>query len=210
MGLAMGRPPRTVLVVEDNERSMALFREILEVNGNKVVQARDGAEGLRLARQYRPDLIVMDIQLPDTSGLEIARWLKDDHELRDIPIVAVTAFSRMADQEMARASGCDAYVTKPISMTDFLASVQGLLGRARPRASQLPRDAVSVASEMDIWNLALAMIEQYGTDAALEAGNRSDKLTAEGDISGSEVWQRTMAAILRLQADRPHDDEALN
>jgi sugar (pentulose or hexulose) kinase len=63
---------------------------------------------------------------------------------------------------------------------------------------------------MDIWNLALAMIEQYGTDAALEAGNRSDKLTAEGDISGSEVWQRTMAAILRLQADRPHDDEALN
>src|ERR1700677_5002880 len=82
---------KTVLIVEDNELNMKLFHDLLEAHGYNTVQTRNGIEALDLARQHRPDLILMDIQLPEVSGLEVTKWLKDDQELRVIPVVAVTA-----------------------------------------------------------------------------------------------------------------------
>src|SRR5699024_7561659 len=83
---------KTVLVVEDNELNMKLFHDLLQAHGYSVLQTRDGMDALRLARRHRPDLILMDIQLPEVSGLEVTKWLKEDDDLKEIPVVAVTAF----------------------------------------------------------------------------------------------------------------------
>jgi two-component system cell cycle response regulator DivK len=87
-------------------------------------------EALRLAREQRPDLILMDIQLPEVSGLEVTRWLKDDEELCDIPVIAVTAFAMKGDEERIRRGGCEAYISKPISIATFLDAVRRHLGEA--------------------------------------------------------------------------------
>jgi two-component system cell cycle response regulator DivK len=96
--------PKTILVIEDHELNMKLLHDLLRTRGYRVVQARDGAEGLALARRDRPDLILMDIRLPDVSGLEIAKWMKVDADLGGIPIIAVTAFAMNGDEEKARKS----------------------------------------------------------------------------------------------------------
>src|SRR5262245_48912088 len=87
------RMAKTVLIVEDNELNMKLFHDLLEAHGYATVATRNGIEAMELARQYHPDLIVMDIQLPEVSGLEVTKWLKDDPDLKAIPVLAVTAFS---------------------------------------------------------------------------------------------------------------------
>jgi two-component system, cell cycle response regulator DivK len=115
--------PKKVLIVEDNELNMKLFRDLIETCGHEILEARDGIEALKLARQHRPNLILMDIQLPEVSGLEITRWLKEDDELRAIPVVAVTAFAMKGDEEKIRSGGCEAYIAKPISITDFLETI---------------------------------------------------------------------------------------
>src|SRR5919109_4040792 len=83
--------PKTILVVEDNELNMKLFHDLLEAHGYNILQTRDGMEALKLARQHKPDLILMDIQLPEVSGLEVTKWIKEDDNLKSIPIIAVTA-----------------------------------------------------------------------------------------------------------------------
>ena len=118
---------KTVLVVEDNELNMKLFRDLLEVQGYRVLETRDGLEALKLARQHHPDLILMDIQLPGVSGLEVTKWIKDDSTLRAIPIIAVTAFAMKGDEEKIRRGGCEAYMAKPISVVNFLRTVEQLL-----------------------------------------------------------------------------------
>ncbi len=120
--------PKTVLIVEDNELNMKLFHDLLQANGYNTVQTRNGTEALGLARQHRPDLILMDIQLPEVSGLEVTKWLKDDDDLRSIPVVAVTAFAMKGDEERIRAGGCEAYIPKPISVTKFLDTMRQFLG----------------------------------------------------------------------------------
>src|SRR5882762_5598747 len=90
--------PRTVLVVEDNELNMKLFRDLLQTRGYSVLQTGDGMEALKLARQHKPDLIIMDIQLPQVSGLEVTKWIKEEDALKAIPIVAVTAFAMKGDE----------------------------------------------------------------------------------------------------------------
>ena len=120
--------PKTVLVVEDNELNMKLFRDLIEASGYDTVRTRDGLHALDLARQHRPDLILMDIQLPEVSGLEVTKWLKEDDNLRSIPVVAVTAFAMKGDEEKIREGGCEAYIAKPISVTQFLETVQRFLG----------------------------------------------------------------------------------
>ena len=90
---------------------------------NLLVETRDGIEALKLARQHRPDLILMDIQLPEVSGLEVTRWLKEDDELRKIPVIAVTAFAMKGDEEKIRSGGCEAYIAKPISVSNFLDTI---------------------------------------------------------------------------------------
>jgi len=119
--------PKTILVVEDNELNMKLFHDLLEAHGYNILQTRDGMEALKLARQHKPDLILMDIQLPEVSGLEVTKWIKEDDALRAIPIIAVTAFAMKGDEEKIREGGCEAYIAKPISVTNFLKTVQQFL-----------------------------------------------------------------------------------
>ena len=109
---------KTVLIVEDNELNMKLFHDLLDAHGYSTLQTRNGLEALKMAREHRPDLILMDIQLPEVSGLEVTKWLKDDEELRDIPVIAVTAFAMKGDEERIRQGGCEAYISKPISIGD--------------------------------------------------------------------------------------------
>jgi two-component system, cell cycle response regulator DivK len=119
---------KTVLIVEDNELNMKLFHDLLEAHGYATVGTRNGIEALDLARKHRPDLILMDIQLPEVSGLEVTKWLKDDAELRRIPVVAVTAFAMKGDEERIREGGCEAYLSKPISVGKFIETVRHFLG----------------------------------------------------------------------------------
>jgi len=121
---------KTVLIVEDNELNMKLFHDLLDAHGYRTVQTRNGMEALDLARKHRPDLILMDIQLPEVSGLEVTKWLKEDEELRSIPVIAVTAFAMKGDEERIRAGGCEAYISKPISVSQFLTTVKQFLNEA--------------------------------------------------------------------------------
>jgi two-component system cell cycle response regulator DivK len=119
---------KTVLIVEDNELNMKLFHDLLEAHGYRTVETRNGVEVLDLARQHHPDLILMDIQLPEISGLEVTRWLKDDAELKSIPVVAVTAFAMKGDEERIRDGWCEAYLSKPISVGKFIETIRQFLG----------------------------------------------------------------------------------
>jgi two-component system, cell cycle response regulator DivK len=125
---ADGELPKTVLIVEDNELNMKLFRDLLEAHGYKTLQTRNGIEALSLARAHRPDLILMDIQLPEVSGLDVTKWLKEDENLRDIPVIAVTAFAMKGDEERIREGGCEAYISKPITVSMFLNTVRQFIG----------------------------------------------------------------------------------
>jgi len=120
--------PKTVMIVEDNELNMKLFNDLLEAKGYQTVQTRNGLEAMDLARQHHPDLILMDIQLPEVSGLEIIKWLKEDDDLHPIPIIAVTAFAMKGDEERIRQGGCEAYISKPISVVNFLETVKSYIG----------------------------------------------------------------------------------
>jgi len=131
-----GRRPRiegaskVVLIVEDNELNMKLFHDLLDAHGYHTLQTRSGIEALRMAREQRPDLILMDIQLPEVSGLEVTKWLKEDDDLRQIPVVAVTAFAMKGDEERIRQGGCEAYISKPISVAMFIDTVRRFIGEA--------------------------------------------------------------------------------
>ncbi len=120
--------PKTVLIVEDNELNMKLFRDLLEAHGYQTLQTRNGIEALSLARDHRPDLILMDIQLPEVSGLDVTKWLKEDDQLRDIPVIAVTAFAMKGDEERIREGGCEAYISKPITVSMFLDTIRQFIG----------------------------------------------------------------------------------
>jgi len=125
---AMDATAKTVLIVEDNELNMKLFHDLLDAHGYRILQTKDGMEALDIAREHHPDLILMDIQLPEVSGLEVTKWLKEDASLRSIPVVAVTAFAMKGDEEIIRQGGCEAYISKPISVTSFLETVRRFLG----------------------------------------------------------------------------------
>jgi len=107
---------KTVLIVEDNELNMKLFHDLLEAHGYRTVGTRNGIEALDLARKHRPDLILMDIQLPEVSGLEVTKWLKDDPDLKVIPVVALAPAAVRGDQEKSLGGASEAYLSKPISL----------------------------------------------------------------------------------------------
>jgi two-component system cell cycle response regulator DivK len=128
------RMTKKVLIVEDNELNMKLFHDLLEAQGYETLQTREGLQALSIAREHRPDLILMDIQLPEISGLEVTKWLKEDDDLSHIPVVAVTAFAMKGDEERIREGGCEAYISKPISVSHFLDTIKpvaGEVGRER-------------------------------------------------------------------------------
>jgi two-component system cell cycle response regulator DivK len=122
---------KTILIVEDNDLNMKLFHDLLEAHGYETLQTKDGMEALKLARNHHPDLILMDIQLPEVSGLEVTKWIKEDDELRTIPVVAITAFAMKGDEERIRSGGCEAYISKPISVSGFLETVHRFVGDPR-------------------------------------------------------------------------------
>ena len=118
---------KRILIVEDNELNMKLFNDLLEAHGYKTVQTRSGVEAVELARQHKPDLILMDIQLPLVDGYEATRRIKADPELRSIPVIVVTSYALSGDDGKAHAAGCDAYVTKPYSPRQLLAKIKEFL-----------------------------------------------------------------------------------
>ena len=119
---------KTVLIVEDNELNMKLFHDLLEAHGYKTLQTKDGMEALELARKHRPNLVLMDIQLPEVSGLEVTKWIKEDEDLKSIPVIAVTAFAMKGDEEKIREGGCEAYIAKPISVSNFIEVIEKVIG----------------------------------------------------------------------------------
>jgi two-component system cell cycle response regulator DivK len=119
--------PKTILVVEDNDLNMRLFHDLLEMHGYNILQAREGSTALNLARQHCPDLIILDVQLPGMSGLEVTKWLKEDDVLKAIPIIAVTALALKGDEQRIRDAGCDAYIAKPMSTSKFLRTIEQFL-----------------------------------------------------------------------------------
>jgi two-component system cell cycle response regulator DivK len=128
-GAAPARVRKLILVVEDNDLNMKLFHDLLEAQGHDVLETKDGIEALKLAREHRPDLILMDIQLPEVSGLEVTKWIKEDDDLRSIPVVAVTAFAMKGDEEKIREGGCEGYIAKPISVGHFVKVIESFLKR---------------------------------------------------------------------------------
>ena len=118
---------KTILIVEDNELNMKLFNDLLQAHGYNTLQTKDGREVMEITRRSRPDLILMDIQLPEISGLEITKMLKADDDLRDIAVVAVTAFAMKGDEQKIRSGGCDGSIAKPISVASFLQTVSKFL-----------------------------------------------------------------------------------
>lgn len=120
-----------VLIVEDNALNMRLFSDLLEASGYETLQCTDGGKAAALAVEEQPDLIIMDIQLPEVSGLDITRWLKDDERTASIPVLAVTAFAMRTDEMLVREAGCEGYLSKPIQVRSFLKTVDELMPKGK-------------------------------------------------------------------------------
>lgn len=121
---------KKILIVEDNDLNLKLFKDLLEAHGYETIEIRDGLEAVPVVKRHRPDLILMDIQLPEISGLDITKKLKMDKDICDIPIIAVTAFAMKDDEEKILKAGCQAYISKPISIVSFLDTIRKFLGEA--------------------------------------------------------------------------------
>ena len=119
---------KRILIVEDNDLNLKLFRDLLSAHGYDTIETKEGMEAIRLTHEQHPDLILMDIQLPEISGLDVTRQLKADEKIRGIPIIAVTAFAMKDDEEKILSAGCEAYISKPISIMPFLNTVRRFLG----------------------------------------------------------------------------------
>lgn len=118
---------KTILIVEDNELNMRLFTDLLQAHGYETIQSLDGSDAIELAKSRKPDLIIMDIQLPGMSGIEITKLLKADNDTSGIPVIAVTAFAMKGDEERIMEAGFSSYVAKPVSVPSFLDNVARFL-----------------------------------------------------------------------------------
>jgi two-component system cell cycle response regulator DivK len=141
------RVGQKILVVEDNELNLKLFCDLLRAHGYEAEPVRDGREALARARDFGPELIVMDIQMPHISGLELIEQLKGDAELKPIPIMAVTAYAAKGDEERIRDAGAEGYVSKPISVLKFVEAVRALLDAAAARTTEVPETEEATAPE---------------------------------------------------------------
>jgi len=119
---------KKILIVEDNDLNLKLFRDLLGAHGYDTIETKEGMEAIALTRSERPDLILMDIQLPEISGLDVTRRLKADASIQHIPVIAVTAFAMKDDEEKILRAGCEAYISKPISIVPFLKTLRKFLG----------------------------------------------------------------------------------
>lgn len=167
-----------ILVVEDNELNLKLFCDLLRAHAYVAEPVRDGREALATARSFTPDLIVMDIQMPHITGLELIEQLKADDGLKAIPIMAVTAYAAKGDEERIRDAGAEGYVSKPISVLRFVEAVRTLLEAAAARASAEP------APEAVGEELGAAEAESPGPETAETAAPENG--TAPEEIAGDE------------------------
>lgn len=118
---------KKILIVEDNDLNLKLFRDLLGANGYVTFETREGIEAVAMTRNVQPDLIIMDIQLPEISGLDVTRKIKADATMRHIPVIAVTAFAMKDDEDKIMRAGCEAYLSKPIAIDDFLRTIRRFL-----------------------------------------------------------------------------------
>ena len=126
-GVRMIRSVKRILIVEDNDLSLMLLNDLLKVQGYEIFKTSEGLEAINLARDKQPDLILMDIKLPDICGLDVTRRLKQDDLTKSIPIIAVTAFATPGDETKALESGCDGYITKPVAIQSLLRTIGSFL-----------------------------------------------------------------------------------
>ena len=145
----MARVGQKILVVEDNELNLKLFCDLLRAHAYEAEPVRDGREAVERARAFAPDLIVMDIQMPHISGLELIEQIKSDDELKHIPIMAVTAYAAKGDEERIRDAGAEGYVSKPISVLKFVEAVRALLDAAAARAEEAQGGPEAIAPEAE-------------------------------------------------------------
>lgn len=170
-----------ILVVEDNELNLKLFCDLLRAHGYAVEPVRDGREAVETARGFAPDLIVMDIQMPYISGLELIEQLKADSELRATPIMAVTAYAAKGDEERIRDAGAEGYVSKPISVLRFVEAVRALLDAAAERAEEEPaedepaEEAVEETAPAETEEAAEPESEAAAEEAEAEEGVEEDE-----------------------------------
>jgi two-component system, cell cycle response regulator DivK len=134
---ALAAKRKRILIVEDNYPCLTLLNDVLEAHGCEILETTKGLEAINLARDYRPDLILMDIRLPDISGLEVTRLLKQDDQTKSIPIIAVTAFAMPGDEINALESGCDAYIAKPIPLDNLVRTIESFLPSFPPAVGSL-------------------------------------------------------------------------
>ena len=121
-----------ILIVEDNALNIKLFCDLLAAHGHEPQAVTDSRQALDAAREFTPDLVITDIQLPHVSGLELIRLIRADEQLKEVPIMAVTAYASLGDEERIRGAGAESYVTKPISVARFVQEVDLLLARKQP------------------------------------------------------------------------------
>jgi two-component system, cell cycle response regulator DivK len=126
-----------ILIVEDNALNIKLFCDLLAAHGHEPQAVTDSRQALDAARDFVPDLVITDIQLPHVSGLELIRLIRADDELKEVPIMAVTAYASLGDEERIRGAGAESYVTKPISVARFVLEVDSLLGRKQPAEAEI-------------------------------------------------------------------------
>jgi two-component system cell cycle response regulator DivK len=169
-----------ILVVEDNELNLKLFCDLLRAHAYEVEPVRDGREALATARSFAPDLIVMDIQMPHISGLELIEQIKADDDLKPIPIMAVTAYAAKGDEERIRDAGAEGYVSKPISVLRFVEAVRTLLEAVAARAEAQPEAA---EAEEAAAPEAEAAPESAPEDAGDEAAGDADAAPPEAEDS---------------------------
>ena len=178
-----------ILVVEDNELNLKLFCDLLRAHAYVAEPVRDGREALATARSFAPDLIVMDIQMPHISGLELIEQIKADDDLKPIPIMAVTAYAAKGDEERIRDAGAEGYVSKPISVLRFVEAVRTLLEAAAARAEAEPAPEAEAEGSDDTESpgpetqeAAAPEGEAAPEDAPEGAGNEED-----GDAPAQDV-----------------------
>lgn len=140
---------RKILIVEDNELNMKLFNDLLVAHGYETVKTKDGREVLEIMHAETPDLVLMDIQLPEISGLEVTRMIKADDALKDTPVIAVTAFAMKGDEEKIREGGCEGYISKPISVLGFLETINGFFIDTGEDDASAPEDIPSPEPAQD-------------------------------------------------------------
>jgi len=126
-GVEMIRSVKRILIVEDNDLNLMLLSDLLKVQGYEIFKTSVGLEAINLARDKQPDLILMDIKLPDICGLDVTRRLKQDDLTKSIPIIAITAFATPGDETKALESGCDGYITKPVAIQSLLRTIGSFL-----------------------------------------------------------------------------------